>query len=201
VHQALAKFYYSRAHILKTLKEDGEEGVFLSDEEMLKLQSSMDLLEVIFSHESLDAAVANKQGHWANLIACVSLLDRLDHMQDMELWSLLRSPLRLVGKVENMEEEIEKYRVIKQKMHPSRRSRRVKKTKKSKKEKPFFPVVCLKVDVCKVCDERVEDENPGGEIACDSCDHWFHLRCLGKTKAWAKNVETFTCIDCEMCDE
>ena len=70
-------------------------------------------------------------------------------------------------------------------MSPQTRTRRRRRACHAK-EKPFFPVVCDKLELCRLCDELVEDENDGGEIACDVCNHWFHLRRVNEGSDSAK---------------
>ena len=52
-------------------------------------------------------------------------------------------------------------------------------------------------DVCTVCYTRVLNENIGGEIACDMCDQWLHLRCLKKSERWARALKYFFCDSCK----
>ena len=51
-------------------------------------------------------------------------------------------------------------------------------------------------DVCPICNVEVGWENVGGEIVCDGCDQWFHLRCMGKSKRWARSIKKFYCNTC-----
>ena len=34
-------------------------------------------------------------------------------------------------------------------------------------------------------------------ICCDHCEKWYHTHCLGITRSFAKNVETFYCFVCQ----
>jgi len=34
-------------------------------------------------------------------------------------------------------------------------------------------------------------------IACDSCDDWFHVRCVGLTQAAAKRIKQYICPLCK----
>ncbi len=81
----------------------------------------------------------------------------------------------------------------------TRRSLR-RSTRFSKKEAQRYPAftVVEHVDnsVCKVCSKLVLDRNVGGEIVCDKCGRWYHLRCLGLPKSYAKIVSTYACPSC-----
>ena len=50
--------------------------------------------------------------------------------------------------------------------------------------------------ICNLCNRQVHDVNVGGEVVCDGCEQWFHLRCLNKTRSWAQRLESFLCKNC-----
>jgi hypothetical protein len=52
-------------------------------------------------------------------------------------------------------------------------------------------------DDCPFCTKPVEDVNEGGEVVCDSCEQWFHLRCLGKSEEWVHDIDAYICDRCE----
>ena len=53
------------------------------------------------------------------------------------------------------------------------------------------------LEICPICVKPVLDINPGGEIVCDGCEQWLHLRCMGKTKRWARRIREFHCDLCK----
>ncbi|GBG29914.1 PHD finger protein ALFIN-LIKE 7 [Hondaea fermentalgiana] len=61
-----------------------------------------------------------------------------------------------------------------------------------------FPVLHrrLAASVCAMCETLVEESNRGGEICCDTCGRWFHLKCLQLPQRFPQTVEFYTCPDC-----
>eukprot|EP00939_MAST-03C_sp_MAST-3C-sp1_P000942 g942.t1 len=58
--------------------------------------------------------------------------------------------------------------------------------------------------LCTECERPVLNYNEGGEIACDGCGAWSHLKCLGLPENHPLCVESFHCKKCEAksaCDE
>lgn len=49
--------------------------------------------------------------------------------------------------------------------------------------------------VC-VCGAEVAEVNEGGEVACDACNRWYHLRCLGLPPGFAEACAEFVCPGC-----
>ena len=45
--------------------------------------------------------------------------------------------------------------------------------------------------MCPICGDEVENENEGGEVQCDGCDQWIHLRCIHKSRSWANRIKYF----------
>ena len=52
-------------------------------------------------------------------------------------------------------------------------------------------------NICPLCHRRVRDVNPGGEIMCDGCAQWFHLRCMGETRTWGHKRKEYHCEQCK----
>ena len=50
--------------------------------------------------------------------------------------------------------------------------------------------------ICSICTKVVKSMNPGGEIACDFCGNWYHLRCLSLPPEFAMLVDTYKCPNC-----
>ena len=50
--------------------------------------------------------------------------------------------------------------------------------------------------VCRQCSKIVLNYNEGGEIACDGCGRWSHLKCLGLPEDYAFSVDSYYCPAC-----
>ena len=50
--------------------------------------------------------------------------------------------------------------------------------------------------MCPRCKEEVKEKNEGGEIACDKCSQWFHLRCLELPETFPQSVGEWYCAEC-----
>ena len=50
--------------------------------------------------------------------------------------------------------------------------------------------------ICRECSALVLNVNEGGEIACDSCGRWFHLRCLKLHPSFASSMDKYDCSSC-----
>lgn len=61
-----------------------------------------------------------------------------------------------------------------------------------------FPVLLRRTmsALCPKCMTMVEDRFRGGEICCDRCGRWYHLKCLRLPQRYGQTVESFTCPSC-----
>lgn len=50
--------------------------------------------------------------------------------------------------------------------------------------------------MCPECDKEVKEKNFGGEMACDACLQWFHLRCLQLPENFPNSVGDWFCSAC-----
>eukprot|EP00940_MAST-03C_sp_MAST-3C-sp2_P000664 g664.t1 len=55
--------------------------------------------------------------------------------------------------------------------------------------------------LCVVCEKVVMNYNEGGEIACDKCGRWSHLKCLGLPEDYAHTVSGYLCATCDELSE